>query len=305
MATDPNETSPGHAIPAAEEKRAALQEVLQSSPFTRAGQLQSFLRFICEMEIAGRSSELSEYLIGVEALGRPPGYSPSEDAAVRRRAIDLREKLDEVYTTELAASRLRIDLPKGRYVPRFVRVEAARSDPAASVSPADASPTSARRGYPLFVVIAAFFAGVAVTVLAFRMLPAGPPPPKGTVYEAEAAGNTLSGATVREICEGCSGGTRVRRIGNVAANHVVVNDVMAAEAGSYALQVDYVLSGSRTFLLSVNDGPGIELPLTGTTWAHASTASVNVRLEAGKNKIKVYNDSAYAPDLDRLVVSSR
>jgi alpha-galactosidase len=84
-----------------------------------------------------------------------------------------------------------------------------------------------------------------------------------------------------------------------------VNDVMAAEAGTYALQVDYVLSGSRTFLLSVNDGPGIELPLTGQTWAHSSTATVNVRLEAGKNKIKVYNDSAYAPDLDRLVVAAR
>jgi len=303
VATGANETS---ATPTAEEKRAALQAVLQSSPFTRAGQLQSFLRFVCEMEIAGRSSELSEYLIGVEALGRPPGYSPSEDAAVRRRAIDLREKLDEVYATELAASRLRIDLPKGRYVPRFVRVEAAGSERAASAVPTGASPTPATRGYPLFVVIAAFVAGVAVTVLTFRMLPAGPPPPpKGTVYEAEAAGNTLSGATVREICEGCSGGTRVRRIGNVAANHIVVNDVVVPEAGTYMLQVDYVLSGSRTFMLSINDGPGLELPLTGETWAHASTATVNVRLEAGKNKIKVYNDSAYAPDLDRLVVAAR
>jgi hypothetical protein len=303
VATDPNETSSSHAPPAVEEKRAALQEVLQSGAFIRAGQLQSFLRFICEMEISGRGSELNEYLIGVEALGRPAGYSPAEDAAVRRRAIDLREKLDEVYATELAASRLRIDLPKGRYVPRFVRVEPAAGALAPAALPA-ASPV--RRGYPLLVVASAFLAGVAVTAMVFRMFPAlqaGNARPKGTVYEAEAAGNTLSGTAVREMCELCSGGSRVRRIGNLPANYVLVNDVIVPGAGPYALAVDYVLSGRRSFFLSVNDGPGVELPLEGQSWGHAATASLTVRLEAGRNKIKVYNDSAYAPDLDRLVVS--
>jgi hypothetical protein len=104
------------------EKREALEEVLQSAAFFRAGQLRAFLRYVCEMELAGRGDELCESLIGVEAFGRPEGYSPTEDASVRRRAGDLRVKLQEAYAGELAGSKIRIDLPKGKFVPRFVRV---------------------------------------------------------------------------------------------------------------------------------------------------------------------------------------
>ncbi|HEX6738688.1 MAG TPA: hypothetical protein VF310_10465 [Vicinamibacteria bacterium] len=106
------------------DKQGALEDVLQSATFLRAEQLRSFLRYICEMEQAGRAAELSEYLIGVEALGRPPGYSTAADSSVRRRAHALRQKLEEVYAGELAGGRLRIHLPKGSYVPRFARTPA-------------------------------------------------------------------------------------------------------------------------------------------------------------------------------------
>src|SRR5579883_2319233 len=116
----------------ADEKRQALNEVLQSAAFFRADQLRNFLRYICEMEIAGRGNELCEALIGVEAFGRPAGYTPAGDGSVRRRALDLREKLQDVYASELATSKLRIELPKGRYVPRFVRVETEEAPEVAS-----------------------------------------------------------------------------------------------------------------------------------------------------------------------------
>ena len=54
--------------PTAEEKREALKAVLQTVMFSRSGQLRNFLTFICEMELGGRASKISEYLIGVEAL---------------------------------------------------------------------------------------------------------------------------------------------------------------------------------------------------------------------------------------------
>jgi hypothetical protein len=78
--------------------------------------------------------------------------------------------------------------------------------------------------------------------------------------------------------------------------------VDAARAGDYALRVDYLLNGSRSFFVSVNDGPGRELPLTGQSWSVPSTASLTVRLQAGRNKVRFYNDHAFAPDLDRVVV---
>ena len=102
------------------DKRAALEEVLHSATFVRASQVRNFLRYICEMEFAGRASTLHEYLIGVEALGRPTAYSTEDDSSVRRRAYALRQKLEEVYAKELTEAPVRIDVPKGSYVPRFI-----------------------------------------------------------------------------------------------------------------------------------------------------------------------------------------
>lgn len=107
------------------DKREALEQVLRSTTFNRARQVRNFLRYICEMELAGRAAALHEYLIAVEAMGLPMAYSTEEDSSVRRRAYALRQKLDEVYATELADANVRIDVPKGSYVPRFVHVDAA------------------------------------------------------------------------------------------------------------------------------------------------------------------------------------
>jgi hypothetical protein len=100
------------------EKRAALEQVLQSATFTRASQVRNFLRYICEMEMAGRGAALHEYLIAVEAMGRPAAYSTDSDSSVRRRAYALRQKLESVYANELTTARIRIEVPKGAYVPR-------------------------------------------------------------------------------------------------------------------------------------------------------------------------------------------
>jgi len=104
----------------AEQKQAALEAVLRSNTFARADRLKSFLKYVCEMEIAGHGHELSEYLIGVEALGRPSQYSPGDDSAVRNRAFALRKKLQEFYERENPDAPIRIELHKGSYCPRFV-----------------------------------------------------------------------------------------------------------------------------------------------------------------------------------------
>lgn len=110
------------------EKRAALEQVLQSATFTRASQVRKFLRYICEMEMAGRGAALHEYLIAVEAMGRPVAYSTDSDSSVRRRAYALRQKLQSVYANELTDARIRIEVPKGAYVPRFVEVAPSERD---------------------------------------------------------------------------------------------------------------------------------------------------------------------------------
>ena len=75
-----------------------------------------------------------------------------------------------------------------------------------------------------------------------------------------------------------------------------------AISGPYQLQVDYLLRGTRSFFISVNDGPGMELPLTGVSWANPASATVNVSLKAGHHRIVFYNETGFAPDLDRVVL---
>ena len=103
-----------------EQKRAALEAVLHSQTFARADQLKNFLKYVCEMEMAGRGQELTEYLIGIEALGRPADYSPGDDSVVRTRAFALRKKLQEFYEHEQPSAAVRIELLKGSYCPHFV-----------------------------------------------------------------------------------------------------------------------------------------------------------------------------------------
>ena len=107
---------------AGSEIREALGRVVESPEFFRAEQLRAFLNYIVEAEVAGRGSSLNEYLIGVEALGKPKGYSPVEDGMVRNRAAALRKRLGEYYESDGIGDPVQIDIPKGGYRPVFRRV---------------------------------------------------------------------------------------------------------------------------------------------------------------------------------------
>jgi hypothetical protein len=60
-----------------------------------------------------------ETLLGVEVFGRNPAYDPRLDGVVRVEAVKLRSRLKDYYETEGAADPVRIDLPKGGYLPCF------------------------------------------------------------------------------------------------------------------------------------------------------------------------------------------
>ena len=157
--------------PSLEERREAVELLLHSASFDRADQLRRFLRYVCDLEFSGRGSEVSEYLIGVEALGKPAAYSTTEDSSVRRAAHALRRKLEQVYAGELSEAPVRVELPLGGYQPRFHRAGAAA--PASQAAPeqragrARAFRAASRRLAPL---LAAFVAGavLAGAVLAWR-----------------------------------------------------------------------------------------------------------------------------------------
>ena len=145
--------------PTPEEKQAALEAILASETFARSEQLRAFLRFVCEREMAGQASELTEYLIGTKALGRGEDFSPLEDSSVRTRAYELRQRLQRYYTNENPGAMVRIELPKGTYTPRFVA-----GSPAAASVPAETR--SPRRFQWAAGWVGGFLAGCVVASLA-------------------------------------------------------------------------------------------------------------------------------------------
>lgn len=108
-----------------EQKRAALQSIIDSETFARSDQLRSFISYIGDMAISGRGREITEYLIAVNALGRSADFSPADDSSVRSRAYELRRKLQKYYESEEPNAPIRVVLPKGAYSPRFVAHEEA------------------------------------------------------------------------------------------------------------------------------------------------------------------------------------
>jgi len=159
----------------ADEKRQALDLALNSRTLVRAGQLKAFLRYVVEADIAGRGSDLTEHVIGVEVLGRPVDYSPAEDSSVRTRAYELRQKLEKLYALDIPDAPVHIVLPKGAYHPQFVRHADAAVQAPLQPPPAAAGKPQVTRPLWLFAIpaILGIVAGIVLTWMVMRpQLPA-------------------------------------------------------------------------------------------------------------------------------------
>jgi TolB-like protein/Tfp pilus assembly protein PilF len=104
--------------------RAELEKILAARAFANSGRQSRFLRFVVEQALEGRGPQLKEYLIGVEVYDRGDGYDPRVDTIVRVEASRLRSRLAEYYKNEGRADPLRIDLPRGTYIPSFEQIAA-------------------------------------------------------------------------------------------------------------------------------------------------------------------------------------
>src|ERR1700761_9426858 len=95
------------------------KRIAASASFSRSALLTKFLLYVCDRALNGRTDEISEHQIGVHVFGRRPGYSPGEDNIVRNYARQLRQRLDHYFGEEGRAEKLRLRIPRGKYVPLF------------------------------------------------------------------------------------------------------------------------------------------------------------------------------------------
>ena len=99
--------------------REALQAILVSPQFINALRARRFLTHIVEQTLAGSTDGIKELVLGTEVFDRPSDFDPKVDTVVRVEAGKLRKRLEEYYSGEGAAALLRIEVPKGSYVPQF------------------------------------------------------------------------------------------------------------------------------------------------------------------------------------------
>lgn len=109
-------------IPPAPLVREHLQRIVGSPAFAKADRLRAFLRFVVEKTLAGQQDTIKEYSIALEVCGRAATFDPKTDPIVRVDANRLRARLDAYYRLEGRDDRIRIQLPKGSYVPTMTSV---------------------------------------------------------------------------------------------------------------------------------------------------------------------------------------
>ena len=97
-----------------------LERVCDSSHFRSSKRSCEFLQYIVRVTLDGRMDSLKERSIGIDLFGRDTSYEPSSDATVRVRANEVRKRLSSYYASSAEGHEVRIDLPTGSYVPRFL-----------------------------------------------------------------------------------------------------------------------------------------------------------------------------------------
>jgi adenylate cyclase len=100
--------------------RDVLGRVLGHPEFLASEKRREFLKFVVEETLAGRADQIHGYTVATAVFGRGADFDPGNDPIVRIEAGKLRRELERYYLVAGGEDPIRIDIPKGRYVPLFI-----------------------------------------------------------------------------------------------------------------------------------------------------------------------------------------
>jgi adenylate cyclase len=136
--------------PAAKAVLEQLERILASGDFDASPRSRAFVRFIVEETLAGRQEALTQTAIATRVFGRREDFDPTVDPIVRIQAGRLRRSLERYYLLSGAGDPVRIELPRGSYVPAL----RSASPPEKPVAETDAGRASAAvDDWPCVVVL--------------------------------------------------------------------------------------------------------------------------------------------------------
>jgi adenylate cyclase len=113
--------------------RDELDRILTNPEFLASEKRRKFLSFVVDETLAGNADQLKGYTIARMVFGRGKDFDPANDPVVRIQAGKLRRELERYYLIAGGDDPIRVNIPKGRYVPFFVKQPAVGAE---SASPA-------------------------------------------------------------------------------------------------------------------------------------------------------------------------
>jgi adenylate cyclase len=149
-AAQPGPIRPARA-PGPKAVRRQVEQVFASGDFDASNRSREFLRFVVEETLAGRAEGLTQTAIATRVFGRREDFDAVVDPIVRIQAGRLRRSLERYYLLAGQQDAVRIELPRGSYVPAFgarpatetERHEDRAPEPAPTAAPADDWPAVA------------------------------------------------------------------------------------------------------------------------------------------------------------------
>ncbi|MBB6462717.1 hypothetical protein [Flammeovirga kamogawensis] len=100
-----------------------LQKITLSDEFINKPKMRRLLEYIVTEYIEGRADQLKGYNIGIDVFEQGDSFDPDQNALVRINVGRLRRLLKLYYLEDGKNDPLKIDIPKGKYIPLVTPIE--------------------------------------------------------------------------------------------------------------------------------------------------------------------------------------
>lgn len=134
------------------------------------------------------------------------------------------------------------------------------------------------------------------------------------IYEAETAylgdyqevsNNEASGTAIYQSASSARGGQYVGWLGNRRSNYLEWKDVYVQEAGEYTIQICATSQEPRSFIVEVNGENAGSIHVQTSDWKTFKEYSLTLHLNAGSNRIQLYNDKMWMPNIDYMTIQKK
>ena len=107
------------SVPSSGAIQAQMERILNSPEFNATHAQKEFLQFVIGKTLAGDADEVKGYTVATQVFGRGENFDQATDPIVSIQANKLRRALERYYLVAGQNDAVRIDIPKGTYVPVF------------------------------------------------------------------------------------------------------------------------------------------------------------------------------------------